>query len=430
MLQLALLLTGTGFVRRNAPWLGFIGVFWGGIGISMFIDGLQGERYFPLHIFGSLLLAESLITLMLAPSGVGAQKAVLYFKGGIFCFVALLILSGRESSNLLLAVVFGFAFLITGLFVMAAAWVVRYQHWPTACLGGFCRFLFGIYLIIPYPTHHQGIVSQFIGMIMILSGIHCLRLALRARRIREGDSIFHLLAPGGLLPPADQTRTEQIPEPPQDSSPLIVHVWTPEGSADNTPIPRPVFNRYIAAVDTNGVISTGHAALEMHPDLYISLYPAEDIDRSPSEFFNTLKAIQDNNVAGDFQKNYVSEAAAWCESDRKVVFHDFNPAALRRYWASYRQVEIYNLTWRNCSSSVAYALEAALDGVFAHRGGWLSFLRLFLIPELWIASQLRKRAMTMAWTPGLALDYARALHAIVHPVQLSWLRRRRHDEAS
>lgn len=43
-------------------------------------------------------------------------------------------------------------------------------------------------------------------------------------------------------------------------------------------------NRYIAAVDSAGVISTGHAALEMQ-DIYISLYPAVDIDRSPSEFF-------------------------------------------------------------------------------------------------------------------------------------------------
>jgi hypothetical protein len=27
----------------------------------------------------------------------------------------------------------------------------------------------------------------------------------------------------------------------------------------------------------------------------------------------------------------------------------------------------------------------------------------------------------MAWTPGLALDYARALRAVIHPRSLSWL---------
>jgi hypothetical protein len=41
-------------------------------------------------------------------------------------------------------------------------------------------------------------------------------------------------------------------------------------------------------------------------------------------------------------------------------------------------------------------------------------------PEIWVASQIRKRAVTMAWTPGMVLDYARALRAVVHPRPLSW----------
>ncbi len=31
------------------------------------------------------------------------------------------------------------------------------------------------------------------------------------------------------------------------------------------------------------------------------------------------------------------------------------------------------------------------------------------MPELWIAAQIRRRALMMAWTPGLIMDYARAL---------------------
>lgn len=207
------------------------------------------------------------------------------------------------------------------------------------------------------------------------------------------------------------------------AAPLIVHIWTPAGSSGKSPVPRPVINRYIAAVDIDGVISTGHAALEMPPEVYISLYPAVDIDRSPSEFFHTLKAIQENNVPGEFQPGYQHEAVAWCESDRKIVFQHYNASALRRYWETYREDNTYNLTWRNCSSSVAYGLEAALEGVLSDRRGWLHFIRLFFMPELWIAAQLRKRATTMAWTPGLILDYARALHVLVHPAEHSWLQR-------
>jgi len=176
-----------------------------------------------------------------------------------------------------------------------------------------------------------------------------------------------------------------------------------------------VINRYIAAVDANGVISTGHAALECPPELYISLYPAAEIDRSPSEFFNLLKAVEANTVAGKYQPSYRYEAGIWCESDRKIHFSTFNAASLTGFWTQYRQTETYNLTWRNCSSSVAYALEAALDGALKERCARGGFVRLLFIPELWIAAQLRKRATNMAWTPGLVLDYTRALHAIVHP---------------
>lgn len=207
-----------------------------------------------------------------------------------------------------------------------------------------------------------------------------------------------------------------------EATELRVLVWTPEGSATQDTLPRPVMNRYIAAVDSAGVISTGHAALEMQ-DIYISLYPAVDIDRSPSEFFRTLRAVRENNVPGKFQDSYASESAAWCEADRQVCFHTFNAVSLRAFTTYYRRQEIYNLTWRNCSSSVAYALEAALDGVLCNRSGWSVFLRLFLQPELWIAAQLRRRATTMAWTPGLVLDYSRALHGLVHPARLNWFRK-------
>ena len=48
-------------------------------------------------------------------------------------------------------------------------------------------------------------------------------------------------------------------------------------------------------------------------------------------------------------------------------------------------------------------------------------MRLWLTPELWVAAQLRKRAMTMAWTPGLVLDYARAVSMLVDPRPFGWI---------
>jgi hypothetical protein len=36
---------------------------------------------------------------------------------------------------------------------------------------------------------------------------------------------------------------------------------------------------------------------------------------------------------------------------------------------------------------------------------------------------LRARAESMTWTPGLVLDYARSLHALVEPQRNPWRRR-------
>ncbi|MFC0226291.1 MFS transporter [Serratia aquatilis] len=426
MIQIALLLFGLDFVRSRAKYLVIIGVIWSVLGIGIFIDGLDGVAYFPLHVFGILLLLESLVTLSIASSGVGAQKVVLYFKGGVFCFVAILILSNRSYSDLLLAIIFGFAYFVIGLFVISSAWIVRFPHWKSALLSGFSQILFAVLMFSPYPIYYKATVSVFLGTLMFFSGVNTVKLARRVSRLREGTSVFELLAPADIADVFGKTPTQ----PGADISglefrePLIVHIWTPEGSADTSPIPRPVINRYIAAVDSQGVISTGHAALELPPSIYISLYPAADIDRSPSEFLNTLRATRDNDVPGVFQPDYVTEAANWCESDRKIQFHQYNGRALLRFWNLYRCSKTYNLTYRNCSSSVAYALEASLDGVLSkRRKKWLCTLRMLVMPELWIAAQLRKRALSMAWTPGLVMDYARALQSIVHPESRGWFQR-------
>lgn len=427
MIQIALLLFGADFVRTKSKYLWFIGFLWGIAGGLIFIDGLDGQLYFPLKTFGLFLILESLITLSVASSGVGTQKAVLYFKGGIFFFSAVIIIVNQTYSNLLLSIIFGFAYFIIGLFVGVSAWVVRFPRWRTAAFYGLVQIIFAFFLFI----HYQATISFFLGFLMIDSGYSCLKMARRTSQMKRATSVFQLMQPTDILiyesAKKSQEKTEVIIAENTDLSllpVLIVHIWTPEGSANNRPVPRPVINRYIAAVDEKGVISTGHAALEASPDVYISLYPAEDLDRSPSEFFRLLKATRDNDVKGMFQPSYAVESANWCDSDRRIRFRDYNIEALSNFWQSYRREESYNLTYRNCSSSVAYALEAALDGVLSQRSkNWLTTFRVFFMPELWIAAQVRKRALMMAWTPGLVMDYARALSAIVQPVAQPWHQR-------
>lgn len=429
MLQIALLLFGAEFIRGKAHYLWGIGSLWCLTGIFIFIDGLDGNAFFPIHLFGLLLLLESLVTLSVASSGVGTQKAILFFKGCLFLFCALVILINQKFSNVLLSAMFGFAYFFTGLFVVVSAWVVRFPGWQLVMIWGGIEIFFAFFLF----THHQATISFFLGFLMIGSGLGCLRIALRARYIRRGTAIFELMRPrpmsfkktGATATNTTASTADTLKQKIDPNSVLTVHIWTPEGSANQRPVPRPIINRYIAAVDADGVISTGHAALELYPYIYISLYPAEDIDRSPSEFFRILKATAANNVPGRFLPDYQTEASEWCDSDRRITFEVYNSASLIAFWEKYRQHPVYNLTYQNCSSSVAYALEAALDGVLSiqKRSSFLGVLSVLCMPELWIAAQIRRRARMMAWTPGLMMDYARALRAIVHPAPIPWYKR-------
>jgi hypothetical protein len=131
-------------------------------------------------------------------------------------------------------------------------------------------------------------------------------------------------------------------------------------------------------------------------------------------------------MPGIFQPSYQIESKAWCESTMQVRIRNYSPKRLSTFWEEYKKDPTYNLTNRNCSSTVSRALEAGVEGSLGHfQGrdrGWAPFVRMLLTPELWVATQIRKRANTMAWTPGLTLDYARALSMLVDPRTFGWLK--------
>lgn len=262
MIQLVLLLLGTKYIKRNALYLSVAGIIWMVCGLLIFIDGLDNHPYFPLKTFGCILLLESLLTLSVMSSVEGTKKSILFFKGGIFFLVALLILVGKTYSNLLLALIFAFSFFLIGFFTTLSSFVVRYPHWKKALFYGLSLMLFSLFLLL----HHAAAISFFIGLQLIVSGLSCVGIARKTWRMENGTSIFQLIQPGDVLLSYVPLREGKGAAPVAESkkrntTPLIVHIWTPEESAATQPVPRPIINRYIAAVDADGVISTGHAAL-------------------------------------------------------------------------------------------------------------------------------------------------------------------------
>ncbi|WP_322052631.1 HdeD family acid-resistance protein [Paraburkholderia bannensis] len=432
MVRLMMILLGVDYLR--ARWRGVLlaGALSASIGAALFIDALDGVLYFHIAPFAWLLLVEGLATLAVAWTGMGGQRTLRYVKGLAFCCSAALVLSGYRHASFILSMVFATLFLADGLLQIASAWVVRYRTWKFAVAGGVLEIAIAVFLYQPYPTHYRGTVPYCLGLVLIFAGWNLLLLALRARRLgvnpaaaQTGAAALAASAAGvtgSIGPKLAQTVFDGPPE--EHEAALTVHVWTPVGTSKSEARRQPLIDRYIAAVDRNGVISTGHAALESPESVYISLYPAVEIDHSPEDFSRLLRATKENDVPGLFQPDYATESKAWCPSTRKVRIRNYDPQRLARFWQHYRADTTYNLTHRNCSSTVSHALEAALEGSTPRvwGGGWLAFARMLATPELWIAAQLRKRGQTMAWTPGLTLDYARALSMMADPRPSGWTR--------
>ncbi|WP_449544926.1 HdeD family acid-resistance protein [Lelliottia amnigena] len=423
MMRLILILLGVDYLRSH--WRGLRRFGWVTLiaGTVIFIDALDGVLYFPIEPFACLLLVEGGATLLVAHSGMGGQRILRYVKGATFSLAAVLILAGNHDGDIVLAMIFGTLFLLDGALQIASAIVVRYRRWRPALVGGIVEIALAIFFYQPWPSDYSGTVPYCLGLGLAFAGWNMFILANRVKVAAANPG----LKGEEYMEEAD-THQPAVVEwdgpPDDDEKALTVHVWTPVGSAPGETISRPVISRYIAAVDKNGVISTGHAALESPGGVYISLYPAVEIDRSPDAFARLLRATPENNVPGEFQPDYITESRKWCHSTRKVRIRNYSETRLAAFWENYRQNESYNLTHRNCSSSVARALEAALEGsvgrLWQKRGFWLSIGKLMSTPELWVALQLRKRAETMAWTPGLVLDYARAMSMLADPRPTGW----------
>ncbi|MBN3802399.1 DUF308 domain-containing protein [Paraburkholderia sp. Ac-20336] len=430
MVRLVLLLLGVAYLRRRARMIFLIGSIWIIAGLAIFIDVILGVHQFPIIFFAWLFLAEGLATLAVAWTGVGGQRALRYVKGFAVVGAAGLIFAGHHHGNFILSMIFGTLFLVDGLLQCIAGWVVRYRRWKIAFSWGVVEILIAVFFYQPYPTHYVGTLPYALSLFLFFGGLNMISLAFRVRRLASNPALRRSQR-SALLPDVDANadsrvfdRTEWDGPPEDEERALTVHVWTPSGSSRAPAQRHPVIDRYIAAVDANGVISTGHAALESPEGIYISLYPGVEIDRSPDEFGRILRASAENDVPGLFQPDYATESKAWCPSTVRVRIRNYDAAKLQTFWESYRRDTNYNLTHRNCSSSVSYALEAALDGAVGRlrgdRTGWGAFLRVLVTPELWVAAQIRKRAVTMAWTPGLTLDYARALSMLADPRPFAW----------
>lgn len=404
-LPLWLLLVGRESVHRHWATVTGVGVIWTILGVALVIDALDGATHIPDRWFGLLLVFEAVSAFLRGLVATGAARRLRLLKAGLLLVVAVLTMLSSASSTFLLAMLFGTAFLFDGLSRVVLAHVLRFPGWRWSVVYGSLGMAIGILTLEPWPTWYAGTVGFSIGAFLILTGVKIAFLGVRLRR-----------------PPEDAAGSASE----GDSDTLTVHVWTPTGTA-SIPARQRLVHRYVVSVNRGGHISTGHAALELagrvregeppEDSLYVSHYPAVEIDRSPDNLRATLRAGPENNVPGRFLPSYREEADDWCEATVTVTLHGIDRARLRAFWDVYRRNTTYNLVGRNCSTAVANALDAAVEGSFNRAGRpWRMLARAAMSPEFWAAAVLRNGAGAMTWTPGLVLDYARALSTLVDPV--------------
>lgn len=406
MIQLFLVLCGSRLIREKWWMLFSLGVLWMLIGSFLFLDALDGSLIIPIRYFTIPLAFDGVWALLSFPSRVGAGRTLRLVKGITCLLVVLLIIFAPRYSGVIIGFLVGLFLCLDASWRGASAWVVRYDGWRRGLFFAVLEFLFGVWSFVPWPTGWEGEVGIDAGTMLLVSAFTICSLALRIRRLPCGVSILSVLNRGEKALLIDKDNQE-----PGAREMAIVHIWTPTGSM--VPVNRGV-SRYVAAADKKGVISTGHAAFELPPDVYISHYPAVEIDRSGSEFTKILRATSDNNVPGLFQPDYMEESGAWCPSTVRVPLPGLNGRAIRRFWREYSADTTYNLTSRNCASAVVKALDAGLDGLFAQKVRSPLFLLSFMLtPEFRVAGFIRRKAVAMAWTPGIALDYVRALWHLV-----------------
>jgi len=399
--KLALHLLGVRALRHVALILAIVGALWMLLGALILIDLGDGHLSVVMDTLGVLFVVEGVVDVLAAiVAGIRRERWRLA-RGAAFLVAGFLVADIPWDNNIGSTVLFGAAFLADGIFRIVSALLVRGTRWWWRVAAGVFELGAAAAIWVGWPVSHRWTIPLCMAVLLLTSGYALIAYALRLRESRSDNVSSRAVAP-------------------VVDTPLILHVWTATGSAEGGADGPRVVRRYIAAVDRNGNISTGHAALELPPDLYVSHYPAQEIEHDPDSFRRLLDSGPQNDVPGKFQPSYAEEAAGWCPADGEVRFVRYDANALRVFWSEYSRDTTYNLTRRNCSSTVIAALDAATEGVLGDGPRFLPFLRLLADPRIWLLATIRGRAEAMAWTPGLVLDYGRVLQRIIEVRSAGW----------
>lgn len=413
MFRLALIFFGGDSLIRRWKFFVILGGLVGLCGLVLLVDLLDGVANIAAEVLGAGLLLQGLFELTAGTAHTRMRRRMQMLRGLSMLVVACLVLDFPWDNSFTAGALFSAAFIFNGLLRIGSSLLIRYPHWRQSFVLGIGYLVMATLLLTRWPLPNSLNVSFCVGLALLTIGWVLVRGGLRIKRLPPGSGLasIELYHNQRYVAPAAQPDRMAWSTPP--TVPMVVHVWTAVASTQDR-IKLPIFERYIVALSRKGNASSGHAALECGP-IYISHHPRERLRINAQNVLQQARATPENNRPGRWGDSYAEEEAAGRPSTVKIQFRVYSPYYLQAFWDGYRQDDTYNFTHRNCSSVVVQAVDAALEGVFADKPFWRTLLLLALHPDMWLAGSVRVRAESLAWSPGLTLDYIRAVRRVTDP---------------
>lgn len=415
MLKIAFLLIGPAAFRPHGWAVSLLGGLVVALAALVAWDALDGVAYVSHQAFGSVFLAIALFHVLAVTNAPDRGELVqrLWRLGLPLAVAAALLAPPSLHGDWIASVIVAVALVIDGVIRLGIALVVHVPGWRRNTLVALAQLAGAAGLFWQWPLAPAGNIALVLALSLSLSGWVLVRMGGHLRRLDGKTSILrsNLYSARGWHVHAPSFDDADPPRSP-DQRPLIMYNWMPSG-APNVTMRLPVIDRYFAVPDVDGGMSSGHVSLELGADFYISYYPNEEIERSSSNFINTMSGEPTHNMEGSFVPSFAFEVEDWRAPNRRFLLRRFSERRLRAYWDSFRQDKTYSLVNRNCAVAVGPGLEAAMEGVWAGSRPFLRLARLTVDPGLWLAALIRGRAEFLTWTPGFVVDYMGELNRMM-----------------
>ena len=109
---------------------------------------------------------------------------LVHLLGGILAaVVGLIIVANPGAGALVLTLILAVFFMVTGLFRIMAALMMRFPHWGWLLVSGVITLALGVFIWRQWPVSGLWVIGLFIGIDMIFVGWSWVMAALAARRL-------------------------------------------------------------------------------------------------------------------------------------------------------------------------------------------------------------------------------------------------------